>query len=64
MEAAKDIDHVKDTYRKRADVIGFRAGVIFHLLETSSNAQGNRMRESKACIDFALMMAEYAWKVR
>ena len=59
VEAAKDIDHVKDTYRKRAAVIGFRAGVIFHLLETSSNAQGNRMRESKACIDFALMMAEY-----
>ena len=59
VEAAKDIDHVKDTYRKRAAVIGFRAGVIFHLLENSSNAQGNRMRESKACIDFALMMAEY-----
>ena len=59
VEAAKDIDHVKDTYRKRAAVIGFRAGVIFHLLETSSNAQGNMMRESKACIDFALMMAEY-----
>ena len=39
VEAAKDIDHVKDTYRKRAAVIGFRAGVIFHLLETSSNAQ-------------------------
>ena len=59
VEAAKDIDHVKDTYRKRAAVIGFRAGVIFYLLENSSNAQGNRMRESKACIDFALIMAEY-----
>ena len=34
VEAAKDIDHVKDTYRKRAAVIGFRCGVIFHLLET------------------------------
>ena len=32
VEAAKDIDHVKDTYRKRAAVIGFRCGVIFHLL--------------------------------
>jgi hypothetical protein len=34
VEAAKDIDHVKDTYRKRAAVIGFRCGVIHHLLET------------------------------
>ena len=52
VEAAKDIDHVKDTYRKRAAVIGFRCGVIFHLL--SGNA-----KESKACLDFATMMAEY-----
>ena len=28
VEAAKDIDRVKDTYRKRAAVIGFRCGVI------------------------------------
>ena len=35
VEAAKDIDHVKDTYRKRAAVIGFRCGVIYHLMETS-----------------------------
>ena len=33
VEAQKDIDRVKDTYRKRAAVIGFRCGVIFHLLE-------------------------------
>ena len=52
VEAAKDIDRVKDTYRKRAAVIGFRCGVVFHLL--TGNA-----RESQACIDFALMMAEY-----
>ena len=52
MEAAKDIDHVKDTYRKRAAVIGFRCGVIFHLLSGCS-------KESKACLDFALMMADY-----
>ena len=32
VEAAKDIDHVKDVYRKRAAVIGFRCGVIHHLL--------------------------------
>ena len=52
VEAAKDIDHVKDTYRKRAAVIGFRCGVIFHMLSGCA-------RESKACLDFALMMAEY-----
>ena len=52
VEAAKDIDHVKDTYRKRAAVIGFRCGVVFHLLTGCS-------RESKACLDFARMMAEY-----
>ncbi len=52
VEAAKDIDHVKDTYRKRAAVIGFRCGVIFHLLSGAK-------KESKACLDFALMMAEY-----
>ena len=52
VEAAKDIDHVKDTYRKRAAVIGFRCGVIFHLLSGAA-------RETKACLDFALMMAQY-----
>ena len=52
VEAAKDIDHVKDTYRKRAAVIGFRCGVIFHLLSGCA-------KESRACLDFALMMADY-----
>ena len=52
VEAAKDIDHVKDTYRKRAAVIGFRCGVIFHLLSGCA-------KESKACLDFAAMMADY-----
>ena len=52
VEAAKNIDHVKDTYRKRAAVIGFRCGVIFHLLS-------GKEKETKACLDFALMMAEY-----
>ena len=62
VEAAKDIDHVKDTYRKRAAVIGFRCGVIFHLLSSSPKlGEGRRglNKESKACLDFALMMAEY-----
>ena len=52
VEAAKDIDRVKDTYRKRAAVIGFRCGVIFHLLT-------GKAKETQPCIDFALMMAEY-----
>ena len=52
VEAAKDIDHVKDVYRRRAAVIGFRCGVVFHLLS-------GKDKESKACLDFALMMAEY-----
>ena len=52
VEAAKDIDHVKDTYRKRAAVIGFRCGVVFHLLS-------GKAKETKACLDFALMMADY-----
>ena len=53
VEAAKDIDRVKDTYRKRAAVIGFRCGVIFHLLS-------GKTKETQACVDFALMMAEYS----
>ena len=52
VEAAKDIDRVKDTYRKRAAVIGFRCGVVYHLLSGA-------VRESKACLDFALLMADY-----
>ena len=52
VEAAKDIDHVKDVYRKRAAVIGFRCGVVFHMLS-------GRDKETKACLDFARMMAEY-----
>ena len=52
VEAAKDIDHVKDIYRKRAAVIGFRCGVIFHMLSGCA-------KESKACLNFALMMAQY-----
>ena len=96
VEAAKDIDRVKDTYRKRAAVIGFRCGVIFHLLDQitpkSSGAFAMRQqenngicnavgienphitssritnsaehkrglsKESKACIQFAITMAQY-----
>ena len=50
LEAAPRLDTIKDTYRRRAAVIGFRCGVIFMLLVG---------KESNACIEFALTMAEY-----
>ena len=50
LEAARDIDRVKDVYRKRAAVIGFRCGVVYYLLAG---------KESKRCLDFATMMADY-----
>jgi hypothetical protein len=55
VEAAKDIDHVKDTYRKRAAVIGFRCGIIHFLL----SQKNGKLRENNDSIEFALMMAEY-----
>lgn len=61
-EAAKDIDHVKDTYRKRAAVIGFRCGVVFYLLSMDPNKKD--MRESRQCVDFAIMMAEYTLRMQ
>lgn len=51
LEAAKDIDHVKDTYRKRAAVIGFRCGAVCHLLTGATE-------ESQQTVDFALRVAE------
>ena len=50
LEAAPRLDTIKDIYRRRASVIGFRCGVIFMLLVG---------KESNACIEFALTMAEY-----
>ena len=53
---------MKDVYRKRAAVIGFRCGVIFHLLSMGSKnlkSPTSNLKESKACLNFALMMAEY-----
>ena len=51
-EAAREMDRVKDVYRRRAAVIGFRCGVIYHLLTKEE-------KETKACLEFALLMAEH-----
>lgn len=51
VKASKADDKVKGIFRKRSAIIGFRCGVVFMLLEG---------RESKACIDFAIQMADYA----
>ena len=53
--AAKSGDLVTANYRKRAAVLGFRCGVVFMLLAG---------KESKACVDFALKMAEYTLQMQ
>lgn len=50
VESALNMDVIKDRFRRRAAVIGFRCGVVFMLLAG---------KESSACIDFALKMADY-----
>ena len=50
LEAIPRLDTIKDIYRRRAGVIGYRCGMIFMLLVG---------KESNACIDFAVTMAEY-----
>ena len=50
--ALKNNDEVMDNFRRRAAVIAFRCAVVFHLLSGEEH-------ESKACIDFMLMMADY-----
>ena len=50
IEAMADGDIVKDTYRKRAAVIGFRCGVIVSLLAGE---------ESETILEFARLTAEY-----
>lgn len=51
LEAMADDDLVKDTYRRRAAVIGFRCGVVARLLSGE---------EDKTTLDFATLMAQYA----
>lgn len=50
--ALKNNDEVMDNFRRRAAVIAFRCAVVFYLLSGEE-------RESKACVDFMLMMADY-----
>ena len=52
LEALKNADESMDELRKRSAVIAFRCGVAYHLLSGCE-------RESRACIDFMLMMADY-----
>ncbi len=54
-EAALDLDTVKDRFRRRAGMIGFRCGVVFMLLAG---------KESNACLDFAVKMAEYTLQMQ
>ena len=71
-EAREHNDEVLDTFRKRAAVIGFRAGVVFHILETGEALmkQGSALpedfmkdaAESSGCVDFALLVADHALK--
>ena len=52
LESLKNADEAMDELRKRSAVIAFRCAVVFHLLSGCE-------RESRACIDFMLMMADY-----
>ena len=62
-EASRIQDDVLDTFRKRAAVIGFRCGVVFHLLQTGAmSVIPGAAKESRSCTDFAIVMAEYALK--
>ena len=50
--ALANADRVMDVYRRRSAVIGFRCGVIFHILEQTGE-------ETDACIRFAKAVADY-----
>ena len=50
--AMKNVDEAMDELRKRSAVIAFRCAVVFHLLS-------GKEKETKACVDFMLMMADY-----
>ena len=55
VESLLNIDIIQDCFRKRAGVIGFRCGLVFMLLAG---------KESNACVDFAVKMAEYTLQMQ
>lgn len=55
VEASMEMDIIKDRFRRRAGLIGFRCGVVFMLLAG---------KESNACVSFALKMAEYTLQMQ
>jgi hypothetical protein len=55
VEASMEMDIIKDRFRRRAGLIGFRCGVVFMLLAG---------KESNACVNFALKMAEYTLQMQ
>lgn len=55
IESSLNMDVIKDRFRRRAAVIGFRCGVVFMLLAG---------KESNACVDFAVKMAEYTLQMQ
>ena len=55
VESSMDVDVIKDRFRRRAGLIGFRCGVVFMLLAG---------KESNVCVDFARKMAEYTLQMQ
>ena len=55
VEASMEMDIIKDRFRRRAGLIGFRCGVVFMLLAG---------KESTACVNFAVKMAEYTLQMQ
>ena len=55
IEASMDMDIIKDRFRRRSGLIGFRCGVLFMLLAG---------KETNASVDFALKMAEYTLQMQ
>ena len=61
IDAMLSNDTALDMYRRRAAVIGFRCGVVYHLLQAGGDL-AKIGKESRDCIRFALLMADYTLK--
>jgi len=55
IESSLNMDVIKDRFRRRSALIGFRCGVVFMLLAG---------KESNACVEFAVKMAEYTLQMQ